>query len=314
MNLLVNLMRCRAAAVLALALLASCGGSNRVEPFTPSRLLVFGDENSVIDDTGRTGNGRIFSVNGLNADSTPNCGVRLIWVQYLASQFGLVQSQCNTGGVANPPSRIYAQAGSRVAAVQTQVDAHLVSDSFQSTDLVTIMSGANDIFDQYALYPGVPEDQLKVNVAAAGAALAVQVNRIANAGGKVIVSTVVDLGLTPFALVQSDGGAVATRLTAAFNEQLRAGIINNGRLIGLVVADEIVQTMARFPANYSLADVTTVVCDKTKAATVDLCTSSTLITNGNADTWLWADDKHLATVAHRNIGAAAVARAVNNPF
>ena len=82
------------AGVLGSAALVSCGGGDRVEDFDPKRLLVFGDENSVIDDSASAGNGRKYTVNGLVADSAGNltseldCVANPIWVQYVAGTFG----------------------------------------------------------------------------------------------------------------------------------------------------------------------------------------------------------------------------------
>ena len=321
MKLLVKVIRSglRAAGVLGAALLVSCGGGDRVEDFKPTRLLVFGDEMSVIDDSASPGNGRKYTVNGLAADNvTLDCAVNGIWVQYVVATFSLPLPQCNPAAVADPKSRIYAAAGDTVADVVAQIDTHLLADTFSGTDLVTMLAGANDILAQYALYDGTNETLLTQTVQAAGSALAAQVNRIADAGGKVLLATVPDVGVSPFAVAEEAANAgraaLLARLTAAFNERLRAGIQNNGRKIGLILADEQVQTLAKFPGVYGLANVTTAVCDVTKAATVDQCTSLTLITDGNATTYLWADATHLSPAGHRSIGQAASTRAVNNPF
>ena len=65
-----------------------------------------------------------------------------------------------------------------------------------------------------------------------------QVTRIATSGAKVLLSTVPDLGLTPFGLAEraantdTDRSALLTRLTARFNAKMRATIPNDGRMIG----------------------------------------------------------------------------------
>ena len=318
MKLLVNVIR---AALLAagVALLASCGGGDRVEAFKPTRLLVFGDEMSVIDDAGSTANGRKYNINALKTDNvTLDCASNPIWVQYLTASFGLVLPQCNPDAVADPKSRIYAQAGGKVADVAAQVDTHLLADTFVGTDLVTVLAGSNDILAQYALYDGTNEGALTAVVQTAGSALAAQVNRIADVGGKVLISTVPDLSLTPFAIAENTANAgraaVLFRLVGAFNERVRAGIQNNGRKIGLLLSDEQVQTLAKFPGSFGLANVTAAVCNPVTAPTLPQCTTLTLVTDGNAATWLWADATHLSTAGHRQLGQAAVTRATNNPF
>ncbi len=322
MKLLLNMKRAgrrAAAAGLAAALLASCGGGDRVEDFEPTRLLVFGDETSVLDDSASSANGRKYGVNALAADNTTlDCANNRIWVQYLASSFGLVLPQCNPNASPDPKSRIYAQPGHKVADVVAQIDAHLLMDTFVGTDLVTVLAGANDILAQYALFDGSNEAALKQTLQAAGDALAGQVNRIANAGGKVLIATVPDLGLTPFAITENSTNAgraaLLTRLTAAFNERVRAGIENNGRKIGLLLFDELVQTLAKFPSSHGIANVTVGVCDPLKAATLEQCTTQTLVTDGNANTYLWADATHLSPRGHTSLGQSAVTRASNNPF
>lgn len=321
MKLLANVIRAalRAAGVVGAALLVSCGGGDRVEDFKPTRLLAFGDETSVLDDSAVEGKGRKYTVNALEADNgTLLCESNAIWIQYLVATFSLPLRECNPGAVSEPKSRIYAEAGDKVADVVAQIDTHLLADTFSGTDLVTVLVGANDILEQYALYDGTNETLLTQAMQAAGTVLAGQVNRIANAGGKVLIATVPDLGLSPFALAEdlanAGRAALLTRLTEAFNERVRAGILNDGRKIGLLLVDEQVQTLVKFPDLYSLSNVTTAVCDPAKAPTVDQCTEQTLVTDGSSSTYLWADGTHLSPAGHRSVGQSAATRATNNPF
>jgi outer membrane lipase/esterase len=324
MNLLANLTRlnrtarCAIGAV-SLAVLAACGGGDRVEEFQPTRLLVFGDETSVIDDSASPGNGRKYTVNSLNAEGDAlDCSASAIWTQYLVATFSLPLPQCNPTGVADPASRIHAANAATVADLATQVDAHLASDSFGNRDLVTVLVGANDILAQYALYDGTNEAALIETVEALGTEVANQVNRIATLGGRVIVSTVPDMGLTPFANTEETANPgraeLLSRLTAAFNVELRSNLINDGRMIGLVLADEMVQTLVRYPGAFGIVNVTEPVCDPAKAATVFDCTVETLVTDGNAGTWLWADATHFSPLGQRYLGQLAQSRATNNPF
>jgi lysophospholipase L1-like esterase len=318
MNLLANLNRGARLAVgaLALSLVAACGGGNRVEPFSPTRMLAFGDESSVVVDSNNDANGRKYTINALKADNvTLDCSANAIWIQYVAATFSFALPQCNPNGVANPASRIYAAPGAKAADLAAQIDTHLLSDTFSGTDIVTVQIGANDVLAQYALYDGSNEAALTVTLQAAGIQAAAQVNRMAAIGGKVIVATAPDMGLTPFAIAQGvDRAALLTRLTAAFNDELRGAIINDGHMIGLVLADEVIQAAVKLPSLYSMVDWTQVACDTTKAATVLDCTSQTLVTGAAAGTWLWADATHLSPGGHRLIGQLAQTRAVNNPF
>jgi hypothetical protein len=323
MNLLVNGPRHAALALLigTAALLASCGGGTQVEPFAPTRVLAFGDENSVI-----TAQGSKYTVNGLKTDANGvkslNCDINGIWVQRLASSFGLVFPECNPNSLPDLRSRIYAQAGTKVADLAAQVDQHLATDTFSSKDLVTLLTGQNDVLEQYAQYPGMQKAQLLSNVYEAGLALARQVSRIADAGGTVLVSTVPDLAYSPFAIAENTDtgdnqrGALLGELVAKFNEGLRVGIAReSGEQVAIMLTDELVQAMAKFPVSYGgMTNVIAPVCDKALAATVDLCTTDTLVTGGDALKYLWADDKHLSPNGHIYLGSLAGTRSRANPF
>jgi outer membrane lipase/esterase len=312
---------------LAAATLASCGGGTQLVTFAPTRFFAFGDESSVIDATGRK-----YTVNALKADlTTLDCSVNPIWTQSLVSFYGLVFSQCNPAAVATPTAFIRATANSKVADVVTQIDAQAAAGGLNGDDLVTVLAGANDILAQYKQYPAVPYEQLKANVEAAGALLSTQVNRIAALGGKVVVSTVPDLGLTPYALAEkaahvvtntdADRAAILVALTKSFNDKLIVGLVNNGRTTGLIFGDELIQSMVKFPSNYALSNVIDAVCDISKAPLVTACTTQTLLplvapatVTPTSDTHLWADSIQLSPAGHRNLGSLAVTRARGNPF
>ena len=194
------------AAVAALAL-GSCGGGEQVEQFVASRVIAFGDENSVILDTNGDANGRKYTVDAVVSPTDPTlaCKLNPIWIQVLAAAYRFVFPECNPGpdAVAAPVSRIRAVADARVADLAAQIDAQLAEGPLQSKDLTTVWIGQNDVFDEYAKYPTVSEAQLTDNVEAIGAALGQQVNRLADSGAKVLISTLPDLGTTPFALAEN---------------------------------------------------------------------------------------------------------------
>lgn len=297
-----------AAAVGALALLASCGGGDRVSQFVPGRILAFGDEASVITPAGKK-----YTINTLDANNAIDCNQRPIWVQYLANSHRLPFAEC-PGTLAAPyVSRNYAAAGANVAAVTAQIDAHLSSDVVSATDLVTVLVGSHDIREQYALYNGSNLAALKATLTARGQALAVQINRIAALGGKVLVATVPNLGQTAFGVAEEAANpgraAVLLELTSTFNEEMRVPLVNDGRLIGLVDADAIVRNIVARPDAYGVSNVTQVAC------TVALpdCTTATLVSGATA-AWLWADPHQPNTIAHLQIGVTADTRARNNPF
>lgn len=308
-----------AAALAGAVLLASCGGGQQLVAFAPQRVLAFGDEASVMLPDGRK-----YTVNGLDTAGTAlDCTVSPLWIQYVSNSFGLMFPECNHANVTAPRSRIYAEPGAKVADVTRQIDRHLAGDSFSGTDLVTLMVGANDVLEQYRRYPAASANDITAAVEAAGEALAAQVNRIANAGGKVVLAKVIDLGQTPYGLAEraahtdTDRSLLLTNLVARFNARLRVGIMNDGRKIGLVQADERIQLAVRYPSAFGFVNVTDAAC--LPSAVLPNCTTATLVTapdgsHADANSWLWADAVNLSAGGQAQLGAVAEAVARNNPF
>lgn len=178
-----------AAAGVFLAALAACGGGDTASEFSPQRLVVLGDESSLITDgttaypatladgvtphpkAGQTiPAGQKYSVNGLDAVAPPpmppasappvvdndppgpiDCRVDRIWVQRVADEFGFEFEQCNNDPAGTPQRGIiYAEAGARVADLAAQIAQHEASGGFESTDLVTVFIGQHDVLDIYA--------------------------------------------------------------------------------------------------------------------------------------------------------------------
>ncbi len=360
---------------LVLVVLAACGGGDRVSTFAPQRLLVFGDEANVIAGSDglvytadtpsaaiATQAGAKYSVNLRNLDAsgapltTYNCSALAIWVQAVAGHYGMglatvppnattatvAPDACNPQAPAAARGRIYAQVGARVGSIAAQVANHQVSTgtAFSNTDLVTVMVGQRDILDAYALYPAQSEDSVVAIAESAGRALGTQVNAIATAGGRVLIATIPNQGATPFAaaqnLIGSERGALLTRMTQRFNAGLRAALINDGRLIGLVQADEQLQFVINNPAIFGYASVSAAACTGVTAPSASApflptnellncvaptaatasapATTGTLVTGATVSNYLWADHYRFNVDAHSRIGNLAVTRAVNNPF
>ena len=320
------------AAALVLVLLAACGGGTQVEKFVPTRVLAFGDETSVIDESGGyTANGRKYTVNAFGTDGvTLDCRNDPIWIQLMANVWGFVFPQCNPSALATT-SRIYAAAGAKVGDIAAQIDA---AGGLGAKDLATVLVGANDLI---ALYQASP-DAGPANLAAAqslAVQLAAQIARIAKTGAKVAFVTLPDLGETPYAIKDAaahpERGGVLTALTARFNAQLRTAISNanspsfiDGHQGVQILADELFQAViesATLTPNALLyLNVTTGLC--TTALVID-CTPNTLLTAGTTPAlttggttynYLWADDTHLSPGGHSTLGSAAASRIATNPL
>ena len=311
----------------ATLLAAACGGGEQVTNFRAERVVSFGDESSLLVDPGGTGNARKYSVNATvsTTDLTIDCAINPIWVQSVAAFYGLVYPECNPGPTpaTAPVSRIRAELGARAADLAAQIDAQQAESPLHGGDMTTVMVGANDVIAQYAQYPALSEDQLIANVEAAGAETGRQVNRIADTGAKVLLSTILDVGVTPFGIAERaahsdiDRAALLTRMSQRYNAAMRGTIVNDGRRIGLILLDEFVSAVAKFVGLGGFTNATSGVCDLTKSKltppSILDCTPATFVTDGSG-AYLWADDRHLSATGQSSLGQLALARAQNNPF
>ncbi|WP_423599980.1 SGNH/GDSL hydrolase family protein [Roseateles sp. MS654] len=304
------------AGLAAAATLSACGGGGgRVEPFRPARVISFGDEQSAIRPDGAK-----YTVNATDPKTgMVTCAANPLWNQRLASNFRLAFPGCNPDMRLEASGRMHAASGAKVTDVTAQIDRQFAAGGFGPTDLVTLMAGANDVIELYAQYPAQSADALGDAAQARGAQLAVQVNRIVNADGRIVLSTIHDLGQTPFAIREkamhpdTDRAALLAELSRRFNTGLRLNIRNDGRHIGLVLTDELVARMVRFPTQlYGVADAVSASCNAGVA--VEACTDRTLVDKATAASHLWATATAFGPVIHANLGNLAVQRATNNPF
>jgi len=320
-RVLVGMAMCAALAA------GSCGGSTSKTLFIPSRVVSFGDESNMIIDLNNDSNGAKFTVNATVSatDQTLVCTLNAIWNQSVAASYGLVFPECNPGSTAvtAPTSRIRATRGARAFDLAGQIDAQQADSPLGAGDMATILVGVNDIVVQYSLYPTLSEVEITDNIRLAGAEVARQLNRLADGGAKVLIATIPDMGFTPFAYAEkaahadTDRAALLTRLSQRFNAALRNTMYNDGRRIGLILLDEIVDTVVANPGLDGITNTTDAVCDLaqsklTPPSSLD-CTAQTFVPNGSA-AYFWADDRHLSASGQLVFGSAAVTRAQNNSF
>jgi hypothetical protein len=298
----------------AAALLVACGGgTSQVETFNAERVVAFGDETSAL-----TADGRKYGVNVLTDAKLLDCEAQPIWVQAVATVYGHVFAACNPDNVVDPKGIMRAAPNARVADVQLQIDAQLAAGGFGNAALATVLVGAHDVLDIYASHPSLSRPELLAAARAQGELAARQVNRLVDLDVRVLISTVPDQGLTPFAIAEkaantdTDRAALLTDLTTEFNAGLRTVILNDGRFVGLVLADEMVQAMNKSPGSFGLANVTARACLDT--VSVPDCSVDTLNTDADSATWLWADELRLAYGGQSRLGVIAANRARDNPF
>ena len=329
MKLRLTLLRAAGVAATA-ALLASCGGgtSNGLVPFNPARILVFGDQASVITVAPVASEGRKYTINAVDPDTGVFvCGKNLIWIQLLAVNYGMGFPQCPLAtGAAPTAGRILAQAGA-TAGGQDAIDlTRQITDQLElpaadgggigATDLVAVYIGVNDVISAFELYKKgtITRADAIARAEQAGSTYAAQVNRIANAGGKVIMATVPSVGVTPYANAQADlaDRTLLTTLTERVNARLLVNIDNNGRKIGLIEINPYVAAVVGNPSARGYDNVKDAAC--LKEVPVLECTSKTLKPTASAAAWLWADELQLSPQGHAQLGNLATTRARNQPF
>ncbi len=336
MTLLRDLRRCGAqvlAPLLAVAaLLSACGGgTEQVQSFVPARLLVLGDEASVIVDNG-TADGFKYSINDRRGSTTGKCLLQPTFNQQVAAYYGMVFAECNPTA-ATPKAFIHAQVGAQAGSATNGLQAQVAGiTGLGSTDMVTVMIGTNDMVSMYEQVRGgtLTEAQALAATEAAGRAAATAINGILASGARALVFTAPDLSLSPYGkaqeLVRPGAKALLKRLAAGtdgiggFNGALRINISPvDGRLWGLILVDDTVSVMAEFPRSYLSAPANAVdaACNSASAVSCQLTddtASSTMVSGASTNTHLWASDRHLGPAAHVQIGSQALSRAINNPF
>jgi hypothetical protein len=310
------------AGAVALCALASCGGGGLVEPFRPNRILAIGDELSYLEPDGRK-----YSVNAFKiTDATTNpvtestteldCTRNPMWVQLVAASFGLAFDRC-LGAATVASGQILAQPGAKAEDMPGQLAA-VQGDALNDRDLALVLLGMHDILELYGRYPAEPADALLAEARARATVYGQRINALAQSGPAVVVLTVPDMGLTPFARAQNlstgdaNRGNLLSQLTEAFNNRMSVTLINDGRLIGLIYADIETQNEFRFPGSFSLTNVLDAACQAT-AALPD-CQTNTLVTGATASGYMWADDLRPGPTVQARFGTIAQYRALNNPF
>lgn len=310
----------------AVAVLAACGGgTSQVQAFKPDRVLVLGDENSMITDfTDADGkkDGFKYTINDRTSTSTGKCQTLPIFAQSVANLYGFVFEQCNPNS-ATPKAFILATENATSAGLGQQVTG--VSGGLGGRDLVTVMIGLHDILEVDAqVKGGMSEGDARAEIQRRARVAASVINdNILKTGARALIVTIPDLSLSPYGVAEQvsrpNAKALLAQLTYDFNAVLRTSIdasAYDGRNYGLVLGDDVVAAMHRVPTGYlaSPAVAEVAACDITKAPTVTQCNTTTLVSGASATSHLWADATHIGPQAHSQIGALAQTRALNNPF
>ncbi len=270
----------------AAALLAGCGSGSTFEPLVPTRFVSFGDG---LSDLGQSGN-----------RYTVNDGSLNIWVQQLASSYGLGITASGSGGLGFAAGDARVDTG--VNPISAQITAFLAANTIGVRDVLVIDAG---IAELVALAQANATDPALTTAAdLAGKALGAQVKRLTAAGAlHVVIANAPDVGKTPFATAnaRTTGLAAATR---AFNDGIKLALAEVSNSVLLVDNEAYVNTIY-FDSTVlgASANITAAACSTPTALT---CTGSTLaggVTNYNLH--LYADDRYPTPAAHRLIGTNA---------
>lgn len=307
----------------ALAALASCGGGTyQQRAFVPARILSFGDENSRMEGS----QGLKYSINGVSQGTLQvDCTLNPIWTEAVATSFGLVYQHCNVNANFETDAIDLTTVGGTVDDLADSVAAFTAGDTFNGNDIVTIWVGMHDVLNEYEANATGDETVLLSDMKSQGIKLAGIVNQIENAGAKVLLVTIPDMSLSPFAYAESQKGdfdrlKLLQDMSTQFNLGLITNFINDGSKIVLVQADDYVRNAVRnAPGNgYIPLPNQTYAC--LDSAPLPTCNDDTLRSDPSTGIpvgsthFLWADATHLGSQVQGQIGLQASRMAHSNPF
>jgi len=316
-----------AAALIAAAVLAGCGGSNNAPQF--NGIVSFGDS---LSDVGTYSVGAVKALGGgkytINAPDSKN------WIELMAPKLNVAAPCPAQTGLEGDPTlgfsapvtnfsncTAYAQGGARVTnpvgpgnkllgganavlgqltvPVAKQIQNHLAlkGGTFNGNEIVFVLAGGNDVFINLATVGAGGSPTAAVTaMGTAGAELAGYIkNLIVGKGAKyVAVINLPDVSKTPFALSQSaeTQGLINTMVTT-FNSQLQQGL--SGVDLLLIDAYTVSRDQSANPVKYGFTNTTTPACDlspaKNALGSSLVCTKNNLIA-GNTDAFQFADTVH----------------------
>ena len=294
----------RGAALAALTLAASVTVAGAASAQSYNRLVVFGD--SLSD------NGNLYRASGNTQPTSPpyfqgRFSNGPVFTELLGFTAGVSAAGAPVTGSIN-----YAYGGSRTDNVvafppgmRQQLTTYTTAGGvFGSRDLVSVLGGANNIFQAF---PGAAGNPLTAQTVISGVATAAAadinfiVNSVAGAGaGTVLVTNLPRLGLTPqfsATSIGATGSSLADFAGSTFNSALANGLNTlaptrpNTNIILFDIA-KVSDTLASDPARFGLTNVTAP------------CLSGVTVC-ATPDTYLYWDGVHPTAAGHRLFAALA---------
>lgn len=313
-----------------LALLAACGGkqgdsqSNAVQAPQGSvklQIVSFGDSLSDVGTfaplASAVGGGR-FTTNPGQVwtqdvaqyyGDTLNTAYSISLAHTLAAQGGMGYAEGGAtiatslaGAGTNPSSAAEALVdliGNVEMPVNDQVASFLQTHgAFNANQLVLVWAGANDVLRAGPM-PGAA-----ATVQTAATTLAQVIAQIVqNGAAHVVVANLPNIGVTPKGFAMADGGAALNQLSQLFDSKLAAALQAEG-LTGKVIAVDtytwLNQLVANYQSNGFKVSNTGQACNPntTPDGTSLMCSPLTYATLDADQTYIFADDLHLATRTH----------------
>jgi outer membrane lipase/esterase len=289
----------RGAALAALTLAATCAAAGSASAQTYSRLVVFGD--SLSDNgnlalfgaappapyfQGRFSNGPVFTEQlGFNA------GRFYLGARTGSLNFALGGARTNAGGA--PPG------------LRDQYTSYLITSSapasaFGAGDLVSILGGANNIFQGLGAFAALPPSgqtnptgYMAPIISAAVADINFLVGDMANRGaGTILVTNLPRLGTTP-QFAPTPLAALADNSGSTFNSQLQTALMATAATrpnTNIILYDlaKVSDALASNPGRFGLSNVT------------QACFTGTSVCS-NPDSYLYWDVVHPTAAGHRLI-------------
>ena len=305
-----------AVALIGAAMLTACGGGEQEETFRASRIVAFGDENTLIRPDGSQ-----YTINNRTVATSTPCSLTPVWIQYVAAEYGLSFAEC-AGAAPLPNAVMRAQVGATVSTVaQAMADMNATAAPLRAGDLVTLMVGAYDLMELVAATPAPTEPELAALRNAAferGRALGSVVFDATARGAKVLITTVPDLANAPIGVRNELNANLLSILTRRFNDGLSDRLSEDpggGGRNGAVL--EVDQQIERYRRNYEsqfsgFTNMTEAACNNAGVpfATADLPTCTTT----DNSSFLWVGRFHFGLITHGQLGSDAVARLRANPL
>ena len=215
-----------------------------------------------------------------------------IWAQWVADHYGTDATTDNQGGTN------YAIGGARL-------DTPVANAIPVTAQIEQYLSSHGGVADRDALYTvwGGGNDLLAFDIfAPVGVQMVEAVGRLQGAGARyILVPTIPDAGLTPFAL-GAGLGAAATSVANSFNGQIFGALAGAGLRVIPLNTFQLQQEIVADAARYGFTNLVGTACPGSSLT----CTPATYVAPGADQTYVFADGVHPSSGTHRILGDYAV--------